>query len=157
MDKASFLQTLTEGRAAWEALLAQVDPQRMQEPHVSGMMSVKDIIAHVAWYENQTLGMVAQRAVIGSDLWYRSLDERNAAIYNDNHERPLDEVLAEERQIYTRLFAALQELSEAELNDYTLWRHMPAEWKPWQAFASNTYEHYPQHIPDIQEWLARQT
>ena len=30
---------------------------------------------------------------------------------------------------------------------------MPEEWEPWKVIASNSYEHYHQHIPGIRAWL----
>ena len=36
MDKATLLKTLTETRAAWEALLAQIVEERMFEPGAAG-------------------------------------------------------------------------------------------------------------------------
>jgi hypothetical protein len=153
MDKATFLQTLRAGRERLDMLLARVDAARMDQPGVSGEMSVKDIIAHIAWYERETVGLLNARALVGSELWYRPLNERNAAILEANRERPLSEVQAEARRAFEQLVQAVQSLSEEELNDSSRFEGMPPEWVPWKAIASNTYEHYPQHIPDIEAWL----
>lgn len=155
MDRATLLETIKTGRADWDALLAQVDETRMTQPGVAGEWSVKDIIAHVTWYERETMGMVEQRAVIGSELWYRSLDERNDAIFAANRDRSLSDVRTEAQQVFAALLDAIETLSEQELNDPAAFQHMPTEWIPWKAIASNTYEHYPQHSPDIQAWLAQ--
>ncbi len=155
MDKATFLATLTRGRTEWDALLAQIDERAMLHPGVSGEMSIKDIIAHVTWYEREILGLINQRALIGSELWYRSLEERNAAILATNRDRPLSDVRVESREVFAQLLDAVQSLSEAELADPMHFQDMPTEWTPWEAIASNTYEHYPQHIPDVQAWLTR--
>ena len=56
---------------------------------------MKDILAHIAWYEREMIGMLRAHAVAGSDLWDVSLDARNAAIYEINAGRPLGEVQAE--------------------------------------------------------------
>jgi len=47
MDKAMFINTLKQSRAEWEALLAQVDEERMLQPGAAGKWSVKDVIVHV--------------------------------------------------------------------------------------------------------------
>lgn len=155
MDKATLLQTLQHERAAWDDLLARVDDAHMLQSGVSGEMSVKDIIAHVTWYERETVGILRQRAVIGSELWYRALDERNAAILSMNRERALADVRAEAQQVFAQLLAGVQALSEEDLTDPEQFQFMPPEWIPWKVIASNTYEHYPQHIPDIEAWLAK--
>jgi uncharacterized damage-inducible protein DinB len=150
MDRTTLLETLKSERARWDALLAQVDEARMVQPGAAGAWSVKDIIAHVAWYEHETVGLLNQRALIGSELWYRSLEERNAAIFEANQDRSLSDVQEEAQRVFNELLAAVASLSEEELVDPSRFQHMPAEWTPWKAIASNTYEHYPQHIPDVQ-------
>jgi uncharacterized damage-inducible protein DinB len=153
MDKTTFLQTLQAAREHLDTVLSQVDQARMEQPGVSGEMSVKAIIAHITWYERETVGLINARALVGSDLWYRPLDERNAAILEASRARPLSEVQAEARQVFQQLVQAVQSLSDDELNDVSRFEGMPGEWVPWKAIASNTYEHYPQHIPDIEAWL----
>src|SRR5258708_6989437 len=87
MDKATLLKTLTETRAAWEALLAQIDEEQMQKPGVAGKWSVKDVIAHVASGEREIVPVL--RTHVGSDLWNLSDDERNEIEYQQNKDRPL--------------------------------------------------------------------
>ncbi len=48
MNKAEFLERQRRARAEWEALLAEVGPDRMTRPGTAGYWSVKDVIAHVA-------------------------------------------------------------------------------------------------------------
>jgi hypothetical protein len=128
----------------------------MHRPGVSGELSIKDIIAHITWYERETLGILQQRAVIGSELCNMPLDARNAAILAASRERTLDDIRAEAICVFDELLAAIQALAEEDLHDHTRFDRMPAEWIPWHAIASNTYEHYPQHIADITFWLAHQ-
>jgi uncharacterized protein (TIGR03083 family) len=152
MTQAKFLETLKAARSEWEALLARVPKDRMSEPGADGW-SVKDILAHVAWYEREMLAVARARALAGSDLWNKSLEERNAAIYEENRHRPLAEVLAEAEAMYRQLAPELEALTDEDLMDARRFREMPAEWLPWQVLASNTYEHYQEHIPQIQAWL----
>src|SRR5262249_36572770 len=42
---------LREKREHWNALVAQVEPDRMEIAGVEGDWSVKDLIAHLTWYE----------------------------------------------------------------------------------------------------------
>lgn len=32
---------------------------------------------------------------------------------------------------------------------------MPPDWQPAKLIAENSYEHYPQHIPQIQAWQGK--
>lgn len=156
MNKAKLLDTLRTARAQWDALLSEVDEARMIQPGVEGELSVKDIVAHVTWYERETAGVFQARALIGSELWALSQDERNAAVYMQNRGRSLQEVLEEAQEVFQQLLEAVQALAEEDIFDPHRFPGMPAEWQPWQMIASNSYEHYPQHIPAIRAWLDRQ-
>ncbi len=156
MNKQTFITTLLAERAQWDALLAEIGEARMMQPAV-GEWTVKDIIAHTAWYEREMVEVLRARALVGSDLWGAPLEERNAAIFEENRHRPLAEVLAEARQVFAQLLEELQSLSDEDLSDPRRFREMPAEWMPWQVIASNCFEHYPQHIPELRAWLDAQT
>ncbi|HEU5201094.1 MAG TPA: DinB family protein [Ktedonobacterales bacterium] len=153
MNKETFLKTLQTTRAQWEALLKEIDEARMTRPGVEGAWSMKDIIAHVAWYEREMIGILQERALVGSSLWVLPNAERNAAIFDQNRDRSLQDVLTEARRVYAELLEALQPLAEEDLIDPSRYRDMPADWVPWKVFADNTYDHYAAHIPAIRAWL----
>jgi len=153
MDKATFIEGLRNERAGWEALLAQVGEERMLEPGAAGAWSIKDIIAHIMWGEREMIGVCKQHALVGSDLWNLPEDERNAVIVAEQRDRPLDEVLHEEEQVYAQLLEAIQALSDEDFNDSHHFRYMPEEWTPWQIIAGCSFRHYRDHMPSILAWL----
>jgi uncharacterized protein (TIGR03083 family) len=153
MTKRKLLDLIRAERAQWDALLAQVDQARMTEPGMAGDWSLKDIIAHVAWCEREVLGVLRAHAMVGSDLWNLSNDERNAAVYVQNRERSLHDVLSEAREVYPQLIEAVEALTEEDITDPTRFRDMPSEWRPWMLISNNTYEHYQAHTPSIRAWL----
>jgi uncharacterized damage-inducible protein DinB len=155
MDKATLLKTLTETRAAWEALLAKIDEEQMQRPGVTGKWSVKDVIAHVAWCESEIVLVLRTHVLAGSDFWNLSDDEGNEITYQQNKDRPLHDIVNEERQAYTALLEAVQMLSDEDVNDPHRFKNMPQEWKPWQLIAGNSFKHYEDHMPSLREWLAK--
>jgi hypothetical protein len=155
MTKAQFLADLEAGRAEWEALLAEVPLESYTQPGAAGDWTLKDVIAHTTWHEREMVGMVEAHALVGSELWRLPLDERNAAIYEQNRNRPLEEVLAEAKATFPQLVMALQTLSDGDLNDPSYFPGMPAEWVPWQVIASNAHRHYQGHLPGLRDWLAQ--
>ncbi len=156
INKETFLEMLQTTRAQWEALLKEVDEARMTRPGVEGEWSVKDIIAHVAWYEREMVGILQSRALDGSSLWVLPNAERNAAIFDQNRDRSLQDVLTEAQRVYAELLEALRNLAEEDLIDPSRYRDMPADWVPWKVFADNTYDHYAAHNPVIRAWLDAQ-
>ncbi len=154
MNVREFQHAWRKDRAEWERVLAEVDEDRMLEPGLPREWSVKDVIAHVNWYEREMVGLLKQRALMGSELWQLPTDERNVPIYEEGKDLPLDEVLAESNRLFERLWALVSELADEDLVDPSRFDQMPEDWEPWELLASNTYEHYLQHIPDIRDWLA---
>ena len=151
--KEVFLRRLRGGRAQWEAALSDVGIERMEIPGVAGEWTVKDVIAHVTWYELEMIEMLQTRTMESSALWALDREARNAAIYEANRDRPTDEVLAEAAQAYHDLEALVEGLDDEDLNDPARFADMPDEWEPWRIIASNSYGHYQEHIPDIRAWL----
>ncbi|SRR5579883_120167 len=154
MDKITLLKTLTEARASWEALLARIDEDQMQRPGAAGKWSVKDIIAHMTWGEREVAPVLRTHILAGSPLWNLSEDERNEITYQQNKDRALQDIVNEEQQAYRDLLEAVQTLSDEDLDDPRRFKNMPAEWKPWQLIAGNSFKHYEDHMPSIRAWLA---
>jgi uncharacterized protein (TIGR03083 family) len=155
MDKTTFLEQLRSARAEWEALLDEVGEERMAEPGANGEWSVKDVVAHVLWGEREMVGVCQQHALVGSDLWEMTDDERNPIMVSWYRDHSVQAVLAEEKQVYAQLLAEVQKLSEDDLNNPGNFREMPADWVPWKLIAGDTFKHYRDHMPTIREWLAR--
>jgi hypothetical protein len=153
LDKTTFIHTLQKARAEWEALLAHMDEQRMLQPGNANMWSVKEIIVHVNWYEREMVPIMRTHIFTGSDLWEKETDERNTFLTQQNRNRPWEEIIKEEQHTYTELLEAAQELSDEDLNDAHRFKEMPEDWVPWQVFASNSFQHYQDHFPDLHQWL----
>jgi len=134
-------------------VLAQIDEEQMQKPGAAGKWSVKDVIAHVASGESEIVPVL--RTHVGSDLWNLSDDERNEIEYQQNKDRPLNDIVNEERQAYTVLLEVVQQLSDEDLNDPHYFKNMPQEWRPWQLIAGDSFKHYEDHMPSLRDWLAK--
>ena len=154
MDKATLLKSLIETRAAWEALLAQIDEEQMQKPGAAGKWSVKDVIAHVASGESEIVPVLRTHVLAGS-VWNLSDDERNEIEYQQNKDRPLNDIVNEERQAYTALLEVVQQLRDEDLNDPHCFKNMPQECRPWQLIAGDSFKHYEDHMPSLRDWLAK--
>jgi hypothetical protein len=153
MNKTEFIAKIHSARQEWEGVLASLTGAPMLQPKTCGDWSVKDVIAHVAWYEREMVNLLEAHALVGSDLWDLPLEQRNAAIYAVNRDRPLRDVLAEAVLVSQDLLRLLPTLSEADLTDATRFPGMPLDWVPWEVIASNTLEHYSDHLTDIRTLL----
>jgi uncharacterized damage-inducible protein DinB len=153
MKRDEFLKKLASGRNTWEAVLAQVPRDRFEDPGVAGAWSVKDVIAHIAWHEREMLALLDTRRLDGSPWWLLPTDERNAHIYEENRERPLEDVLAEADAVYAQLVDALSRLEDEAFTDPSAFAEMPSDWIPADILAQNSYEHYEAHRQSLAKWL----
>ena len=155
MNKTELLDTMLNRRAEWNALLSQVDQERMMQPGVAGEWSVKNIVAHVTWTESETAQLLQASAFAGSQLWELPENERNAVVFELNRDRPLPEVLAQATDVFKQLLDAVRALSEEDLNDPARFQDMPISGIPWRIVVANSFAHYYQHMPGIRAWLER--
>ncbi len=157
VTKAGFLARLRAERDEWEALLAEVGAARLDESGATGHWSVKDVVAHVMWYEawvNERLADRTQGIPYGApeidSMYYH---DRNERIYQMHHDRLAADVLADGRQVFADLYAWAEALSEAELNATGLFPDTPPDWPAWRVFADMSYLHYRKHAALLRAWL----
>lgn len=161
MTGARLVSILQTERARWNTLLAQVSPERMEEPGVEGEWSLKELVAHLTWYERAVVEGARQVVSTGtysrpqSGLHALEMDERNARIAAESRARPVGDVLAEAEQVFGQLVTAIAASPEDLLNDPKR-MGLPDDVVPWMLVANNAYAHYREHEQSIRAWLARQ-
>jgi hypothetical protein len=148
--RAEILEQIRTSRQQFADALARVEPERMAESGVNGEWSVKDVLVHIAWWEQHLL----RRLRTGRDDLYvdgvdghEVTDRANAEVYAANHERPLAEVRAEYETSYQELLATIEAMPVDELaNDEVC-----------EAISWDTFKHYPKHREMINTWLDSDT
>ncbi len=152
MAGARLAGILRAERTRWNGLLAQVGLERMEMPGVEGEWSVKELVAHLTWYERAIVegaqqvlqtGMFTRRRPAGVGL-----DEMNARIAAESRARSASDVLAEADAVFAQLLALIEACPEDILNDpHRL--GLPDDIVPWMGVANNSYAHYRQHEPAL--------
>src|SRR4051812_26537970 len=59
--KSALLLAMETGRSEWETLLSQIDEHALLAPGVEGVWSVKQIVAHIAGYEEWAAAFLTDR------------------------------------------------------------------------------------------------
>jgi hypothetical protein len=158
MERAELLAAIEEGWQDWQNLLASLTPEDLVDPALPGGWSVKDAIAHIAFYEGWVGEFIRTRAWPAPkhpslDTW--DMDARNDAFFELNRHRSLDDVLEESHREHHALVAALSALTDEEYRDKHLLGQPPDEdWCVEKMVDGNTFKHYPEHIEVIEAWLA---
>jgi hypothetical protein len=161
-SKTELLERMRAGREEWEALLAQIPDSARSEPALAGGWSLKDLIAHVAAFENWTAAQIraanegrvptdkelygVEEVTVDPQGW--DLDRENAKIYARYKETPLAEVMTFSSQAFADLIAAVESVAaedfartgaQAWTEDTTLLEVIPGQ----------CYAHYEQHADDL--------
>jgi hypothetical protein len=162
MNKSELLNWLQQEIQHWEAFLARIGPERMQQPGVNGDWSMKDLVAHLTgWQPRLIASLAAAQRGEPEPLppWpahLQSEDDVNAWIYASNRERPLQDVLDDCRREFQRLQAAVEALPE----DVRVEHIEPAYHLVWlggkRFLVSEFFDHFrDDHEPDVRRWLER--
>ncbi len=158
-DQTQLLDWIAATRAELDAVIAPLSDAQMVMPGAEAALSVKDLLAHVSWWERRTLRALDYAArgeappkLAAEGEGEAGIDRVNAETFVANRERTLAEVRAEYVQSGRDLLSALAGYSEADLfNEDGLTRFLgfPA----WYLIAGDTYMHYPDHVASIRGWL----
>ena len=153
MRKSQLIDKIKHSRAEWQVLISPLDDAQMVQARVIEGWSLKDIIAHITWYEREMVQVLQNKTLVGSELWDLPTDERNQVIFEANQNRALNDIREEAQQVYGHLVELLEGLEEEDLHDPSRFDQMPKDWQPWEVIGSNTYEHYPDHVAQVRNWL----
>jgi hypothetical protein len=160
-SKDELIRLAIEGRDDFAKKIARISPEQMMIPGVTGVWSVKDIIAHIVEWETlmqKWLDMIIYERKIPVHLAGKEqpnwVDPVNEQIYKKHKDLSLDEVklaFGENKQV---LFDYIRKLPEEALFDsskYFYRENLPL----WHIVAANTHWHYAEHTPDIDAFIDR--
>lgn len=143
-------QLLGRVDAAWTDFrqsYAGLSDALLLEPGVTGRWSVRDIIAHVTWWEEEALAhlpAIAQgRKPPRYSTTYGGIDAFNAQMAERKKHLSLAEVMREQEETHRRLIDLIDHAPDDQITVETKWRHR---------LRLDTYGHYPKHAAAIRRW-----
>ncbi len=156
MNKTELLEQMRAGRQRLAAALARVDEGRWLTPELPAHWSIKDLLAHLGWWEGWIADLYA--TLLRGEIPYahhldqKAVDDLNAQALAKYHDLPLAEVRRQEEGAYQNLLSMVENAPEEDLFDphrfAWLQGELLAEW-----IINNTYGHYDEHLVDLLRWL----
>jgi hypothetical protein len=143
------MTNIRAGRAQLESALALFDDDQLLAPSLHGGWSIKDLIAHIGFWEQHTASKFSAllRGVEPPDEAV-TLDELNARVYAQNRHKPLAGVRLEEQAAYEHLLLLVDNAVEDDL--FNPRRFAWTEGKPFAEWIENNlHGHYEEHQADL--------
>jgi hypothetical protein len=152
MKKDQLLKRLDKAWQAFKASYAGLSDSELMEPGVTGAWSVRDLIAHVTWWEEEALKHLPLVLDGGRpprySVTYGGINAFNALMTERKSPLSLAEVLREQEDTHRRLIDFIESAPEAQFLRETRFRHR---------LRLDTYSHYPIHTEGIRRWRERRS
>ena len=159
--KDDILGRIDADEAAWTQLVAQVPPDRMDEPGPMGDWSFRELVSHLLAWRNRTIGRL-EAAATGAPRppapWPAGMDQDdpiNAWFRDQDAGRSAKDLLADYAGSFGRIRSAIGVmpadafLGETETPGYYRWRDAAGE------LQSDFSGHLNDHADDVRAWLAK--
>lgn len=150
MRKEQVLTKIAQAWATLEGSYSGLTAEQMVEPGVTESWSVKDILAHVTWWEEESLKylpvILEGRRPPRYSTMYGGIDAFNALMTEQKRGLSLSEVLKQLQETHHRLVLYVESAPEEQLTADTSFR---------RRLRADTYGHYPQHAQAIRAWRER--
>lgn len=147
MKTEQILDRLEHAWADFEASYAGLTDEQLMIPNVTGAWSVRDIIAHVTWWDEEALKhlpvvLEGGRPERYSDK-YGGIDDFNAIMTVKRSHLTLAEVLQQHAEVHARLVEYVREAPADLFARETRFR---------RRLRLDTFGHYPGHAMAIRKW-----
>jgi len=148
MDKSTLIENIRSQRAALDAVVARLSDDDMQAPILEDGWSIKDTLAHIAWWEGSCASWIENRASNADRLpagySFDNIDRLNNDLHAEQQKRPLAAVRDDARSAHAAIIAAIEPLADADLAvSHYGWPALD------EMIRSNTTEHYEEHLSAI--------
>lgn len=138
MYRDELIAKIDQSWSAWTQALDGIPQDRASEPGVCGYFSVKDLIGHIAFWDEQDLARahkLARNEEVQPNDWATMNDQDYAAHKDDLLETQMVRMYAAHERLSTDV-RAFEDTSGLKLDD--------------------TWEHYDAHRDDVLAWRAAQ-
>ena len=150
MKRHQLLGRLDSAWKDFEGSYAGLSESQLMIPRVTGEWSVRDIIAHVTWWEEEALKYLPVIRAGGRSprysVTYGGIDAFNAMMTRDRSGLSLANVLRQHDDVHARLVDYVGAAPEELFTRETRFR---------RRLRFDTYGHYPAHTAAIRAWRAR--
>lgn len=147
MKREQLLERLDAAWLDFEQSYAGLSDKTMMIPGVTGQWSIRDIIAHVAWWEEEAIKSLP--VIRSGARWprysttYGGVDAFNAMMPEKRQHLSMTEVKRQHDEVHARLMTYIREAPDELIRTETRFR---------RRIRLDAYAHYPIHAAAIRAW-----
>jgi hypothetical protein len=131
MDIDVLRKSVSQAIDDWEGVITELGPRGLEAPNANGEWRVRDVLAHMTGWERWQIVQLRNAFLRGPDPSMRELvgrvdypeedhflstDERNAVFVRINGDRPLDDVLADFREVSAMYLDWVESASQEDID-----------------------------------------
>ncbi len=150
MKKQQVIEKLDAAYREFTGSYAGLSDAQMLRPGVTGDWSVKDLVAHVTWWEEEALkhlpGILRGVRPPRYSVLYGGIDAFNAKMTAEHRALSLEEARRQAADTHRRLLEYLDTVAE---------EHFVTETRFRRRLKLDTYGHYPIHTEAVRAWRNR--
>ena len=138
MSKDELIANIEQSWDAWTAALDGIPAERTSEPGVCGYFSVKDLVGHIAYWDEQDLAR-AHKLARGEDVQPNDWATMNDLDYEAHKDDTLEAQTARMVAAHIRLNADVRNFAEVD-----------------ELRLDDVWPHYDEHRDEVLAWRAAQ-
>ena len=149
MNKQQLIENIQSHRARLEERLEGMSAEELMARPSPKAWSVKDALAHLVYWEQYMLGNIRLALEKGeAPQWVNQIEENrlNDQIFNDNRDRPLNDIMEDWHRSQDAVIRQVEALSEEQLTDPNAFDWMNGQ--PLSKYIADEAfgEHYEEHL-----------
>jgi hypothetical protein len=150
MKKPQILKKLEKAWADFQESYNGLTDSQLLEPGVTGDWSIRDLIAHVSWWEAEALKhlpeLLKEKKPPRYSVLYGGIDTFNALMRDQKSSLTLAQVHKEALETHQRLIEYINSIPDEQITQ---------EARFLRRLRLDTYRHYPIHASMIRAWRQR--
>ncbi|MHA2322586.1 MAG: DinB family protein [Candidatus Thorarchaeota archaeon] len=116
IKRTTLLKKMLYRRKQWDLTIDSVIAKHGESDRISQKWHLKDVIAHITWYERELLDALEKKSTVESEFWNMDVEERNKLIFANTQDQTLTDLLAVSKSAFDNLVKKIETISDEDLN-----------------------------------------
>ncbi|GAB5494474.1 MAG: hypothetical protein Phog2KO_46890 [Phototrophicaceae bacterium] len=152
MTQSDLRQRIRTDRQSFAKLWQNLtDEQLTQRPSCQEDWSIKDLIAHIIWWEDFMIWRINDKLSGGDGKRSQSIDDYNVDIFEQHKDRGLDDILAEFESNLPKVDTFISQFSDEQINNPEVINISGQALLHY--LIGDTFGHYAMHRNDLQAYV----